>query len=248
MRGCAVVGSWSCVLGAVLLLTACGGDGGSVVPVPTSAALARPQCPSRHGGQCLGPLAAGTYTTVAFTPQVTYRVPDGWANYEDLPGNFLLLAPGGSVLGVDSGRSDYLGIYTGVAASLQSCEGGRDEAVGRSPQELVAALRGNPGLVVTEPQAVSIGGLDGLVVDITLAPGGGLRCDEMSESVVVPLLIGDGPAEFDHAQLPDMTTRLHVLAFGDGNVVIEVSDVADGTSMADFEPIVADLAFDEAAG
>src|SRR6266550_6198677 len=58
-------------------------------------------CPNGNGGKCLGPVEAGTYSTVEFRPQITYRVPSGWANYEDLPGNFLLVPPGGNLPGVD---------------------------------------------------------------------------------------------------------------------------------------------------
>jgi hypothetical protein len=47
-------------------------------------------CPFVDGGTCLEAIDAGTYTTTTFQPSITYTVPDGWLNREDLPGNFLL--------------------------------------------------------------------------------------------------------------------------------------------------------------
>ncbi len=47
-------------------------------------------CPNPHGGSCLGNLDPGTYSTSVFDPKITYTVPAGWTNFEDLPGNFWL--------------------------------------------------------------------------------------------------------------------------------------------------------------
>jgi hypothetical protein len=84
--------------------------GGSPLASTSSSAPALPSaavssatpagCPNPDGGQCLGPIAAGTYSTVVFGPTITYTVPAGWANYEDLPGNFLLIPPGGDFAGI----------------------------------------------------------------------------------------------------------------------------------------------------
>jgi len=50
--------------------------------------------PLEDGGPCLGELAPGTYMTTVFTPRITYTVTEGWANWEDLPGQVLLVPPG----------------------------------------------------------------------------------------------------------------------------------------------------------
>lgn len=39
---------------------------------PAGSSPAERSCPNPHGGQCLGPIAAGTYTTKVFETQVTY--------------------------------------------------------------------------------------------------------------------------------------------------------------------------------
>jgi hypothetical protein len=58
---------------------------------PAATGTPEPSCPNPEGQACLGPLAAGTYTTRMFDPAITYPVPAGWRNYEDTPGNFLLV-------------------------------------------------------------------------------------------------------------------------------------------------------------
>jgi hypothetical protein len=68
----------------------------------------------------LGALSAGTYSSSVFQPAITYRVPAGWGNFEDLPGNLLLIPPGGKLSGVDPGTSDYVGVYPRIEAKGQS--------------------------------------------------------------------------------------------------------------------------------
>src|SRR5262245_64709633 len=92
---------------AVTVLTACGSGssaqpgaaeaGTPAVAQTSSEPTARPTCPNPEGQFCLGRLDAGTYSTVQFQPSLTYTVPAGWGNYEDMAGNFLLVPPDGRV-------------------------------------------------------------------------------------------------------------------------------------------------------
>src|SRR5438046_2540573 len=128
---------------------------------PTRAASPPPECPNPEGGSCLGRLSAGTYTTSVFNPTLTYRVPHGWGNFEDLSGNFLLLPPGGHLSGVDPGTSDYVGVYTSIEAESPDCG---QAHVGASPAALGSYFSSNRELQTTTPRQVSIGGLDGVVL------------------------------------------------------------------------------------
>jgi len=92
-----------------------GGVAGST-PTPEPA---RTPCPNPEGQACLGNLAAGTYKTRVFHPAITYTVPAGWKNYEDTPGNFLLVPPHGDLPGVNAGTSDTIRL-TGRAVSAAS--------------------------------------------------------------------------------------------------------------------------------
>ena len=194
---------------------------------PTPAATPRPACPSPHGGVCVGPLAAGTYITVAFATPLTFTVSEGWANFEDLRGNFLLIPPGSSNDDVDAGMSDYLSVYQGAAVAEGTCAGGAEPGIGRTAAAMAEAFRARPGILVTEPVPVEVGGLTGLLIDITMDPDSDASCTVPDfPGRLVPLIVGAGPAELDHAQIDGITTRLYLLDHGTSNVVIEVSDVA----------------------
>ena len=155
-----------------ILLTGCGGGDAAATASPSRAAAgtataqtsdAEPAvaCPNPHGGQCLGRLEPGTYTTVSFAPAITYTVPAGWANGEDLPGNFQLQLN-------DDVR--YLGIYKHANVPFK-CEEHPDLRLSQTVSDYTRWLRRHPLLHVTTPVPVSIGGLRGVYMDISKAPG-----------------------------------------------------------------------------
>ena len=187
-------------------------------PVPSPSGLPVAFCPNPEGGVCLGPVPAGTYTTRAFEPGITYVLPAGWGNYEDLPGNVELLPPGFDLAGVDAGTSDYIGVYTHVIAETQECAGPATEA-GRTPAGIAKWLRGQANLTVTAPRKASIGGLDGVVVDIKL-PKGFQRVVDWSNGRCV--IMGQAPSGLEHGVNPGGSMRLYLLE----------SPVAKGTTLA----------------
>ena len=235
-----------------LVLTACAAPGASssaVAPGPTVASAspsASPapshtvdrdalfECPE-YGGRCLGPIEAGTYTTRVFKPAITYTVPDGWENREDLLGNFLLQIE-------DDDR--YLGIYRDIAVP-QECEEAPEPGIGQTPAELAEWLTSHPGLVTSEPEQVSIGGLDGLFVDISLDPGWTTVCPYSGGQPVVPFIIGGGVSGLHHVILPGFEERLYLLEYEGGNVAIEVGP--EGSSLDEYltevQPIIESLEF-----
>lgn len=213
---------------------------GTVAPTTASSQAA---CPSPHGGVCLGLLAAGTYRTRAFERGLSYTVPDGWSNLEDLPGQVLLLPPGRSVDGVDAGTADYLGVYDGVAVAAADCSPRPEPGVGSGAEGVATALRERPGLEVSPAQEVTVGGLRGLVVDISLVEGTRAGCVVEGGLRIVPLVIGTGPAEFEHAALAGGTTRLYLLEDGKSLVAVEVNEVSADGPFPDLEAVVGGLRF-----
>lgn len=211
------------------------------VPSP-EASPSTPACPNPHGGACLGPLEAGTYTTQRFTPELTYEVPEGWANYEDLPGNFLLVPLTGSLDGVDAGTSDYIGLATSIAALGLDCNTVLADT-GHTPADIAAWFKAEPSLVVTDGGPVEVGGLSGVVLDLTLAEGGGVLCEGLHDAWLVPLFIGRPPSQLEHAMITGLTMRLYLLAYGDGTLVIEVDDLAGGANLAEYSEIVDSMRF-----
>jgi hypothetical protein len=184
---------------------------------------------------------AGTYTTTTFRAGLSYTVPDGWANFEDLPGQVLLIPPGGSLRDIDAGTSDYLSVNQGVAVVDAGCRSAFEPGTGRSAEAMTAALAERPGIVVSQPEPIEVGDLHGLMIDIVVDPEWTGGCPGW-DGPIVPLIIGAGPAELEHAAVPGQTTRLYVLDFDATNIVVEVEDV-DGSSgtIDDYLSIISDL-------
>jgi hypothetical protein len=181
-------------------------------PSPTSSASAIP-CPDPEynpENECLGEIDAGTYTTVQLDPSLTYTVPEaGWANYEDLPGQFLLLPPGADVLGVDPGTSDYIGVYASAAAPRQDCSGRPDRSVPRTVDGYVAWLQANPALDVSRPAPLTVGSHAGVTIDVSLHPGEG-PCTDPAVGRFAEFAVGVSPADFSAAVIRFLDYRVDV--------------------------------------
>jgi hypothetical protein len=174
-------------------------------------------------------------TTTTFQPSITYTVPDGWVNREDLPGNFLLHL---------DGDERYLGIYHDATAPLE-CEEAPAPGVGQSVEAWSDWLTSHPGLVTTEPQPVNVGGLDGVYIDIALDPEWTVTCPYSEGQPVVPFIIGGGPSFLHHVILPGYEERIYLLNYNGGNIAIEVGP--EGTSLPEYlelvEPIIDSIEF-----
>ena len=199
----------------------------------------RPACANPDGGQCLGPLEPGTYTTRSFSPALTYTTPRGWTNGEDLGGNFLLQL---------DGDKRFIGIYRDANAP-DGCAERPDPRVSQSVPAYLRWLRRNPLLHTSTPRRVTIGGLHGVVVDISKAPhtkGKGCTYDAYTGNA--PFIIGGrGPASLHHVIMdaPGWTERFYLLRQGRGNVAIEVSPEGDALAayLKSAMPIVHSLRF-----
>lgn len=241
-------------LAAAILLAACASSTGSPATQSAAVATATPSpaassptavaCPNPYGGSCLGPLSAGTYTTSVFQAPLAYTVTDGWANYEDLPGNFLLMPPGASLEGGDAGTADYIGVYDGIAAAA-GCEERPQEGVETTPQAIASFLADNNGVAAIGPTPVTIGGLDGVVVDLRLADGFTSDCPFFDAAV--PMITGDGlsQAGLHHVVSRDNNTRLYLLdGPNDRTIAIEVNDwKAGGSTIDELDAAVQEFSF-----
>jgi hypothetical protein len=216
--------------------------------MPSPSATPEASCPNPEGGVCLGLLKAGTYTTSLFETRITYTVPDGWQNFEDLPGNFLLVAPGSDLHGVNAGGSDFIGIFWSVYAQNRLCSRENEAVsvepgVAHTPQAIADEFAQRPGLVTTAPAQVSIGGLSGLVLDIRMADGWTGTCFYAPPGEpVVQLIGGSYPSEFDHPIGPGVFVRLYLLQQPDGTLAIEV-DTFDSTQLDTYSEIIEQIKF-----
>ncbi len=221
-----------------LLLTGCGRQAASAKPTHSDRkaqtadadadADARPACPNPHGGSCLGALEPGTYTTVSFSPAITYTGPAGWTNGEDLVGNFALQL---------NGDPRYIGIYRDANAPYK-CEEHFDPDVSWTVSDYTRWLRRHPLLHVTKPRPVALGGLHGVVMDISKAPGTkGKGCTFGGfEGAVAFIVGGRGAASLHHTLLDGWKERLYLLRYRGGNVAIEIGP--EGGGLAEYMKLV----------
>jgi hypothetical protein len=211
-------GRWVGVLLAVAITaTACGGESttsaSSGEPTTSPPGVVWPSsvaCPDPEynpDNYCLGKIDAGTYTTEQFEPALTYTVPDGWSNYEDLPAQFLLLPPGAHVHGVDPGRSDYIGVYAATAAPRQDCSGRPDKTVPTSAEDYVSWLQANPALDVSAPVPITVGSHEGTSVDVALRSGKG-PCADPTVGRFAEFAVGVPPADFSAGVTPKLDYRV----------------------------------------
>lgn len=235
------VGRLLVVVGLVALAAGCGSDDGSgeadattgpgptSIVDPTTTTAAGADCPNPEGGSgntCLGDLEAGRHATMTLVPTLSYEVPDGWSNQEDLPGNFLLLPPGSNLAGVNPGTSDYLGVYSSVAAPEQ-CADRVDADVDATPQAMVDWLQSQPSLSTTPPEPVTVGGLSGIQLDVSFNDATEDACHDGSD-IYADVIVGIGRSSLAHGVLPGYGLRMAFLANGESLLAIELADAPDG--------------------
>ncbi len=104
----------------------------------------------------------------------------------------------------------------------------------------------HPGLAVEGPEPVTIGGLDGVVLDLAMAEGeiGVCRFPDF-DGLAVPVLIGAGPAELLHALVEEgEVMRLYLLTAPTGEVIaIEIDDLPGGDTMESMAQVVEGMQF-----
>lgn len=243
------------VLAIALALSACGAApaGSPSVAEPTAAQPTQslqpsePECPYSDGAQCRGPLAAGgPYKTRLFVPVFSHHVGEGWDNIVDSPTEYHIMRIG------PDGQPTEMGIYIfrNVAIQAATCEDKPEPGVGRTPAEMAAHLGNHVGLVTTAPEAVNVGGLDGVRIDVAIAPSWTGTCHYSEGQPNVPLFWGsDADAGLEWSIGPGAKSRFYLLAMsGGGNVMIDISAYPDGAA---FEallevavPVVESITFD----
>jgi hypothetical protein len=207
-----------------LFVAACGGSPATSAP----------------SGPAGSPLPAGTYTSAAFQPAVTFTVPDGWELATDAP-TYLQLRP------LDSEVAGIHLFRDAVAASQDaSCPTTAEPGVGTTSSELVAWMRGLKGLTVSGPAMATIGGLRGVSVDIGIAAGWTESCSFANGLPTVPLLVGkDNDLRWVIAGSERL--RLYVLDLPAGGTVMVDIDAFDGSLfqslLSSAAPIVKSLLF-----
>lgn len=219
----------------VLLLAGCGCAAPSATPTPSrSTPPAATPCPfdipgEWNGGNCLGSLPAGTSASLTFTPSLVYETPEaGWANVKDYPGNYVLLPPGEELAGINAGTSDYVAVFTRVYALSRACATERQltseqPQVGHSAAAIAREISTRTGVVGSDPKPVSVGNLEGYVVDLRIAPEWKGHCFFDSRPTV-PIIGGLPPSDLIHVLQPSFSYRYYLLDRGGSTLAIEIQD------------------------
>jgi hypothetical protein len=208
---------------------------------------------------CLGNLEAGIYSSQFIEPRpiggwqarygaLTYTVPDGWAASGDWPETYSLMKQADYATydpEACSECADQIVVYVNpFAASLDNCAEAAATGVDDTVDGLVAWLSRHPGLVVSEPQPISIGGLDGSVVDLEMASDWTGTCPAAIDPWIAAPIFFNG---YHLAIGADDRQRFVLLDLGDGNTVgiqVDSRDTADFDSfVAEAMPIVETFSF-----
>lgn len=169
-------------------------------------------------------LAAGTYQSRGFQPQVTFTLPDGWWIAAD-SASFLTLQP------VDA---DQIGIYLfrdpSAASQDAACPLAPAPGVGKLSTDLSTWIRGLPGFVASNPRLAEVGGLRGVELDLGIVETWTASCPFAGGAPTVPLFV-DQAAGLRWVAAGSERLRLSLLDVpGGGTVVVDV-DAFDGSLM-----------------
>jgi hypothetical protein len=134
-----------------------------------------------------------------------------------------------------------------VAASQDpTCPTTPAAGVGATSTELVSWIRQLEGLVVTSPAMVTVGGLRGVSVDVSIAPAWTASCPFANGLPTVPLLVG-GSSDLRWVVAGDEQLRLYVMDLPGGGLLVVDVDAFDGTLfpslMSNAAPIIKSLQF-----
>jgi DNA-binding CsgD family transcriptional regulator len=148
--------------------------------------LQRPPSPTPAPSQAqaaLEPLPPGTHDAPTFWPPLTFTVPDvsidelfehvvwldereteGLVNLvPDTPQNRARTQAGGYPL-------TFLDVFRNIAVAAENCAQASAPGVGPTASDIAGALANRPGLITSGPVPVTIGGLSGQQIDLSIAP------------------------------------------------------------------------------
>jgi hypothetical protein len=211
-----------------------------VLAVALLAGCGAPATGAPQGGSLPPALPAGTYTSSAFQPAVTFTLPAGWWVSSD-SADYLGLQPVASELtGVHFFRDP-------LAASQDlACPTIAEPGVGTLSADLAAWIRGLDGLVVSNPRLATVGSLRGVELDVAIAADWTASCPFADGLPTVPLFVGEGDS-FRWVVAGNERLRLSLLDIpGGGTVVVDI-DAFDGSLMdsllLEAGPVVQGLSF-----
>jgi hypothetical protein len=209
----------------------------SATPLPIIGAT----CTPNANDACSGPLAAGTQSSVLFKPRITFDIPAGWWNHADSAGEYVLDAPGSHPNASEFGAVDWIAFEANVTLTPDGCGAQLQFDPSATAADIAAWMAGRSHLTTTGPRPVSIGGLDGVTLDVRLAE------NAPSECLPIPgvlLVHGLPPSNgYDQAILAGTAMRFYFFDHGEDVLMIEIDDVSGGDRLDEFAAVVNTVSF-----
>jgi hypothetical protein len=218
--------------GTVMTLTAIGTDACAEREKALAGPWVRSDLPPPADSEAT--LPPGTYLTSSFDPfgdparssRLSYVVPEGWKVKVDESAVFVLHHLPDAVPGQTS-TDTFLALFVQPRMAAELTDGATcgpsDDApgVGGGPDDLVTAIRARPGVISTPPATLTIGGHEGQMLDLQLAPSWTRGCRAPEGLVVgVPILHQAGSETGPVVVLaPDQPVRLILLDLADGRTM-----------------------------
>jgi len=257
-KGCAIgdIGAyrWSVEgQGTVMTLTGISADACAAREAALAGQWVRSDLPVPTGGEVT--LPPGTYQTSAFDPfdkpgvpdQLSYTVPEGWKVKEDRPATFVLHhLPDASPSQPSTDTFMFVFAQPQMAADIAEgavCGPFSDApGVGRGVDDIVAAIMARPGVVSTPPAAVTIGGFEGQLLDLHLAPDWTKGCLAPEGPIVgLAILLGASETGPSVGIGPDSPLRLILLDLTDERTMAVAIFNVEPSQPSEFEKQVAEV-------
>ena len=184
-------------------------------------------CPNTNS-LCLGDLDPGPHVSAQYNPfvprsayvydygRLSYTVAEGWTNTIDGPDGFSL----GQTASPQGGA---IWLFSTAMADSQAvgCPGTLEPGVGRSASALSTWLSSLPGVTATAPAPVTVGGLSGRTLDVTIKPSWTRACPFSGGTPYVAMFTNnDAVNNFDWGLAAGGKMRLFLLDLPDGRTTL----------------------------
>jgi len=189
----------------------------SASPPPEVHVLAESDCPHYD---CGGALQPGLYRATYFDPSIAFEITGpGWTWL--YTGNLQMFAS----------DDDVINFFLDPVIVAQDCTEAPEPGVERSVDDLVAWLQAAPGLITSDAAPVTIGGLDGVRLDLQVAPEWKKECFFSGGKPVVPLIYSSAfPGGYNWAISPPTSMRWYILGAGNRVLIVDIEDNPKGLS------------------
>jgi hypothetical protein len=218
---------WSSLTVVLFVFVACTSTEDPPVDTPSGSAAEDVRilddCPELP---CEGALEPGKYRWTFSDPAIDFAIPSsGWKWHYG--GGLHILAGETAVEGLDIADGIYF-LHDPTIAT-RDCKDSSEPGVGRSVSDLVAWLQNAPGLVVSEPTPVTVGGLEGMQLDVEIDPAWKRPCFFSGDLPAVPIIFSGAELGGYHwAIVPEQSLRWSILDSEDGVIIVALADDPGG--------------------